>query len=715
MKTPPSDRLTRSASENHLDFFPFGVQYHRAPTPLPSEWEGDMEEIARAGYTHIQLRPQWRWHERIRGERTWDDLDQLFALAGKKGLRVILKPMLETAPDWVFSDHNGSRIGFHGVPLSPIAHGAYYIGGWWPCFDNPGVRTAATDFVAALTVRYRHHPALWFYDAWNEPVSRPMGQCQCAHSQQSYRDWLRERFGTIEALNAWAGKAWTSFEHLQPPASAADYLEMFLWRQWAGQAVADQVDFVARAIREQDPDAFIMAHAGSPSIAQDPICTTSDDLLNSRCVDRYGTSFGIPHHPRSPLDHTAPDFQSDWLRRVDPAYWCHEFYPRRDSWKTPPQPETLARLIWMAIAGGAAGLTFWQYRSERVGCETNGYGIREIDGTSNPGSREIENIAAILKEHGSALVGSRREPSSIGMLHSRESDMVARLQTLPSTPYSIANEGPSDAYFYKDAIKSAHALHLMEGNTLEWVVPGDDLSAFDFLHITGAEMIDPSLAGDLTEFVTHGGTLLVEFPFACRDANTWVSPQRPGHGLEQLLGCREGERTIAEEGERVVFWETHSLVPAGWKTVLHPTDDAEVFARWKDGSPAAVSATFGKGRVLSLGINLSLSFTNRWNDPVRAVFRRILTEWNGLQNPSLPDGIWRRVRRGSENEVCFVFNVSDRAVAFPHEASARTLASEGADATASGINLAAGGYWVGVLEEEPQRIRSLVPVPVGQM
>ena len=29
------------------EFYPYGVQYYRAPTPLPEEWEKDLAEIAR--------------------------------------------------------------------------------------------------------------------------------------------------------------------------------------------------------------------------------------------------------------------------------------------------------------------------------------------------------------------------------------------------------------------------------------------------------------------------------------------------------------------------------------------------------------------------------------------------------------------------------------------------------------------------------------------
>ena len=237
-----------------LDFFPYGTQYYRFPTPRPEEWEKDLRKLAAIGYTHVQFRPQWRSHERIRGHYEWDDIDRLFELAERNRLRVVLKPLLECAPDWIFRDCGGTRIGFGGMPLPPIAHGAFYVGGWLPCFDHPEVMAAGAAFARAAAERYKGHAALWFYDAWNEPRSRPAGQCHCVHSVASYRHWLADRFGSIEALNQAFGKAWTGFDYVMPPESANDYAEMFLWRQWAAWAVAEQVRQVGEAIHRADPD-----------------------------------------------------------------------------------------------------------------------------------------------------------------------------------------------------------------------------------------------------------------------------------------------------------------------------------------------------------------------------------------------------------------------------------------------------------------------------
>lgn len=689
--------MTKLARNEKLAFFPYGTQYHRAPTPLPEEWEQDLKEIARVGYTHIQLRPQWRWHERIRGKPGWDDLDRLFDLSGQCGLRVILKPMLETAPDWVFQELSGSRIGFHGVPLSPFANGAYYVGGWWPCFDNPEVVLAAAGFVKTMIARYCHHPALWCYNAWNEPVSRPLGQCHCEHSTRSYQAWLRERFGTIERCNFSLGKAWTSFETVRAPEGATDYIEMFLWRQWAGWAIGQQVRFVAEAIRATDPNAFVMTHAGGSMIVQDPVCGTSDDFENARHVDRYGTSFGIPLHPNTPKEHFAPELQSSWLRRVDPSYWCHEFYPNHANWCVPPSAETLRRLIWMAIAGGATAFTFWQYRSERVGCETNGYGLREVNGAPTPRSEVADEIARILKEHGGELACSKRVPSDIVLLYCRQSDLISRIQKIRARICGIQNEEGDVQYFYKQAIHSAHALHLINGVAPDWVVSGDEIGDRKILHVTAAEMILAETAGWLIEYVEQGGRLLVEYPFACRDEHTWVGTERPLNHLEKLTGCREGLRTVAGHEERATVLGIEGIPAGYWKQELLP-EKGDVIGKWSDGTVAAVICSHGKGRVLTLGCSLSLGFSDSWNDPSVNAFRKVMDALGFERRDTMLAGVVHVRRQSAQKDIDFFFNLGQTRCRIPFRKTVRAAwhsqACAEKDAT---LIIDPGGFWIGSL------------------
>ncbi len=153
--------------------FPVGIQYYRAPTPLPEEWLVDLPRIRDLGFTFIQVRPQWRWHERHEGEFCWDDLDRLFDLCAQSGLQVMFQFMLETAPAWLYEKHRCHRVDLFGTRILPRGHGAFYVGGWLPCFDHPGVRAEGGRFIRAAVERYRDRENLLLWEAWNEPRSRP--------------------------------------------------------------------------------------------------------------------------------------------------------------------------------------------------------------------------------------------------------------------------------------------------------------------------------------------------------------------------------------------------------------------------------------------------------------------------------------------------------------------------------------------------------------
>ncbi len=643
------------------EFFPFGTHYFCNPTPLPEEWEYDLAEIARAGYTHIQFRTVWRCYERIRGNFEWTELDQLFDTAARHNLRVILKPMLENAPDWVFTELNGSRVGFHGVPLTRHAmNSAYYAGGFMPCFDNPQVIDAAVIYLKELTKRYCNHPALWCYDAWNEPRSRPMDQCSCPHSQELYRAWLKNKFGSIEELNTKLHKSWTSYEAVIPPVSNACLIEMFLWRQWASHAVSEQVRFVCDTIKSVDTSHPVMVHVGCNNIFRDPAVDPSDDLQNSQHVERYGFSMNLPYKPKTPTDHDSAELQSAWLARIDEAYWCHELYPRGPKWQRPIEEKTLKRHIWMALAGGCGGLTFWEYRSARMGIMSRGFGMRDVDGSATETSLICDEIALKLKDYGKRLIKTQRPKARVGMLYALESDLLHRLLKMQIWMGRAQNVMPDVDYAYKEAIRGAHVAYTGLGEDVDWFVAGDDISHLKVLHAACNENLGPDTAQWLKSFVENGGMLIIESPFACRDEKNWVHFERPAYDLNKLLGCSEENRFVIQpdDNDIAVFANGTEIAAKYWRTDFK-LEGGTAFATWRDGKIAAVKNRCGQGMVYTMGCSPSTAFTNKWDDGLFGLLDWILRDAGIAQPETYEDRqLWVRRRIGADFEIRFYFNIS---------------------------------------------------------
>ena len=644
------------------DFFPFGAQYHRAPTPLESEWDGDLAEISAKGYTHIQFRPQWRCHERIRGQYDFAELDRLFAVAQKHGLRVIVKPQLETAPDWVFTELDGSRMGFGGQPLPPIAHAAFYVGGWWPCFDHPAVAEAAGRFTEALAKHVKDQGMLWFFNAWNEPRSRPMGQCQCDHSIQSYRDYLKRRFGTIEALNAAFGKAWTSFETIFPPQSHSDYAELYLWRQWAGEAVAAQVGVSADGIRRGSPGKAVMCHVGFTSITQDPACDTSNDLLNATKVDFYGCSLGIELLPKNRIEKLETPVIGAWMRRVDPNFWCQEFYTNYANWCQEADPAFIEQALWMILATGARGLTFWQWRSERFGEETNGWGMREMDGTPTPRSERCDIVADQLQKWGRELAKTTVPQSDVAILFDSANDLLMRIEAMEGPLNGIANIQSNNDYSCKRGVRGAFYNLMTTGHAPDFVTPGDNYNNYKLIVINCLEQISEDTASILEEFAKNGGVLLVEYPFACRDERTWATLQRPSLGLDRLIGCRETHRLALNDGETrtLCYADGQQDTAAFCQARLEPTTGVAI-ATWEDGSVAAVVNAFGKGKVFTCGGNLSIAVRDALvanRESALPHLYALALEAAGLSAATTP--LWTLERTSKENAFRFLFNPTEK-------------------------------------------------------
>ena len=596
--------------------FPLGIQYYRAPTPLPEEWIADLSRIMDMGFTFIQVRPQWRWHERREGRFQWDDLDRLFERCAEIGLKIMFQFMLETAPAWLYKKHLCYRVDLFGNRILPRGHGAFFVGGWLPCFDHPLVRSEAERFIREAVTRFSRRENLLLWEAWNEPRSRPIGECCCDASLESYRDYLRRRFSTIDDFNAFYGKAYGSFSEVTPPPDFTEYTELALFRQWAMESVVERVRWVYDTIRACDDVHPISSHVGACSIGQDILADSSDDYATARAVDFYGTSqlfftgdfIEFDHiegeatflSPRWRDDYYILAMGADWLRSVSPYFWINEIYTNSFFYTTPDiGPEDLRFRIWSYIAAGAKGVVLWQYRSERVGNESGCSGLVGIDGRLTERAEACAAEAGRVGRHASILRDFRPDPAEVAIVYDIESDLISRLEDTSGQNFL----GNTVKYTYKAALKGAYGLLWSTRTRLDFVSTREleKIHGYRAVYLPAMFVVDARVAHILEEYVRNGGALLAEEGLGLRDKRYWMSPLSPGAGLDRLFGVVQG-KTLKPVTPIDLDFGGRQLPVSSRRAALEPMD-CQVLATWPDGGAAAVTRVCGSGRAFMFGFH----------------------------------------------------------------------------------------------------------------
>jgi beta-galactosidase len=643
------------------DRFVLGAQYYRAPTPLPDEWEDDLARMGGAGIDTIQLRLQWRWHELRCGQYNFEDSDRLFSLAEKHGKAVIVKFMLETAPEYAFTELDGARRDMHGNPIRPGGNGAYYVGGWWPCFENPQVMDRALRFVSLVVERYKNKESLLLWNIWNEPRMRPIDDCACEHSLERYRSWLERRFGTVKAMNERYGKAWDSFDSIGVPGMPYDYVELYLWRQWAHEALSRRLKTVYDTVKSHDDTRPIISHVGTPMVRQDIAGDVSDDVLNAENVDFYGMSYSTANRFMNCIDEATPFLVCDWMRNVSPYFWVYELYPDWGKWNPPARLYDFNLRVWSALACGTKGILYWQYRAERVGSEEDLAGLVHIDGTFKDITHESGRIAEFIHKHESFFMNAKVAEDGIGILYDRESDLINRIETT-GTPgkwndFSLKGGYP---YHYKKALMGTYALFRELGVTCRMIDTRSlerFLDGIRLLYIPQGFMLTEDAFRVLREYTENGGRIIAEEGLGLRDERTWVRPQWPAMPMQQLFGAKIFERVSTEYVCEYLDVLGVRVPASGYVSRLHALDEREISGHWEDGSGGIVSSV----STAFLGTSLGASFYENHSD--RHSYCKALRRLCGILQLDLPDelpeGVYRRSLETGEKRLVFYFNSTE--------------------------------------------------------
>jgi len=508
-----------------LNNFLYATQYYRSPTPLPNEWEDDLSVMSKFGLNTIQIRINWRNNERKEDEYTFNDIDMLMDLAEKYHKQVIIKFLLECAPQYIFDKYNGNRIGPKGEVIRGAYHGAFY-GGWAPCFTNPKVKERAEKFVKTVVERYHQRECIIMWNAWNEPRNRPVEDCFCEHCRKAYGKHLEKKFETIEKLNDYYGASEESFDHISLPSSPHGYWDTFEFKKFkGGTCLYDNLKMVYDIIRLYDKKRPIVSHAGYTAGFQFHLGDNLDDFEVSKAVDAWGTS--VPCETDMHKENNRLEFNllNDFLRCVCKDYLLYEVYPGLGMYHyNYDDIFDMDYKLFVGLGSGCKGINFWQYRSERLGNENDCAGLVRSDGSPRDVIKSVTNTGSIINEIGAKLLDFYKENAQIAILFDYDSLLLSKIEDACGYDYSFED------YWHKHYYTNSHMgfYRLMKKNNYEvdYVSTSNvkEISKYKVIYIPNYSMLHDDVIESLKEFANNGGIILADEGFGLRDLNTWVNP-----------------------------------------------------------------------------------------------------------------------------------------------------------------------------------------------
>ncbi|HEY7008434.1 MAG TPA: beta-galactosidase, partial [Jatrophihabitantaceae bacterium] len=197
----------------------FGGDYN--PEQWPEDvWHEDVALMREAGVNLVSLGIfSWALLEPAEGEYDLSLLDKAIGLLHENGIKVDLATATASPPPWFAHRYPHTLpVDANGVRRSFGARQAY-------CPSAPEYRRAAAALAGQIAVRFARHPAVVMWHVNNEYGCHNW-HCFCDVSAAAFRDWLRRRYHTLDALNdAWGTAFWSqrysAWEQLNPPRAVA--------------------------------------------------------------------------------------------------------------------------------------------------------------------------------------------------------------------------------------------------------------------------------------------------------------------------------------------------------------------------------------------------------------------------------------------------------------------------------------------------------------
>ena len=637
----------------------YGGDYN--PEQWPEEvWSEDVRLMKEAGVNLVSIGIfSWSRLEPRPGTFDFAWLDRILGMLHEAGVSADLATATASPPPWLaHSNPEMLPVLADGVRLWHGARQHY-------CPSSVAYREGSRRLVEAIAGRYASHPALAMWHVGNE-YGCHVAACYCDRSGAGFREWLKARYGSIEDLNrAWGTAFWSQrysdWEEVIPPRRTPTWpnpTQQLDFQRFSSDALLECYEIEREVLVRLSPGVPITTNFMSFFKPLDYWkWARREDIVSN-------DSYPDPHDPDSGM---LAAMAGDLMRSLGGGrpWILMEQTSGRVNWRpvnAAKRPGQMRLWSYQAVARGADGVMFFQWRQSRAGAEKfHSSMVPHGPVETSPIWQEVVRLGGELSRM-DEVCGSRVQ-AEVAIIFDWESWWALELPSKPSTELRQLDQLLS---YYRP---------LRESNVAaDFAHPSADLSRYRLVLIPNLYLVSDEAAANLTSYVEGGGQLVMSFFSGIVDPQDQIRLGGYPAPFRRLLGIRVEDFSPLPSGAGIPvrLGGTPGAGAELWSEEIE-TEGAEVLATFASGDlderAAVTRHTFGDGVAYYLGTRLD-------HGPMRDLLRRAWTEAGVNPVLATPPGV-EAVRRvtSTGSSLLFLLNHGDDPVELSVPAGTTDLVS----------------------------------------
>jgi len=593
-----------------------GVDYY--PEHWPEErWETDARMMKSAGLDVVRI-AEFAWSKIEPNPDVYDFgwLDRSIQLLSEAGLQVILGTPTAAPPAWLARGHPDT------LPVDEHGRRREFGGRRHYCANSIEMQERTRRVVSAMAKHYGKRVEIIGWQIDNEFGGGRTARCFCPNCEKQFRIWLKDHYGSLEALNdAWGTVFWSQtysdWIEINPPRQAAEQpnpSQVLDYYRFSSDSWAAYQQIQVDLLRELcDSRQFVthnfmgLFHDLDYHKLAAPLDFATWDSYPSGHLDRWRPLVYPPDSTLSPVEPAyaydvgepvITQMGHDLTRGLKQApFWVMEQQCGQINWgayNPGIRPGTVRLWSWHAVASGASGIVYFRWRACLYAQEQYHSGLLHHDASPDVGYEDL----LLLSQEKTLLDEISRQPFESPVALVLDYNDLWAIQIQPHRK----NFG-----YLRNMFVFYQALTRL-GINVDIVSPQADFKGYKLLISPTALLGDSTLATRFMEYSDQGGLLLLGVRSGFNTPSKIVVDQPlPGsfrdlagvaikswHSLPPGIGYTLGSDLQGLSGQATI-----------WAEALGPDNTAQTLVTYRSGPFSGMTAIserpLGWGRVYYCG------------------------------------------------------------------------------------------------------------------